>query len=130
MLVCGGGIVLTTEYLRSLNLRKSSILTQSGVKDSAFEIGVIENDSRLETMSLAVKEKVWTELLYLTGDALIKSFYNMVSKPELKNKFLFEALNIWKGRRQLYVSDNSSDPIFKIDNIKTLKRITDENFVS
>ena len=130
ILVCGGGIVLTTDYLKSLNLRRSSILTQSGEKDSTFEIGVIENDSRLETMSLAVKEKVWTELLYFTGDTLIRSFYNIVSKPELKNKFLFEALNIWKCRKQLYVSDNSSEPILKIDNIKTLKRITDENFVS
>ena len=128
--MCGGGIVLTTDYLKSLNLRRSSILTQSGEKDSTFEIGVIENDSRLETMSLAVKEKVWTELLYFTGDTLIRSFYNIVSKPELKNKFLFEALNIWKCRKQLYVSDNSSEPILKIDNIKTLKRITDENFVS
>jgi CTP:phosphocholine cytidylyltransferase-like protein len=130
ILVCGGGVVLTSEYLKSLNLRRSSILTQSGIKDSTFEIGVIGNDSRLETMSLAVKDKVWTELLYLTGETLIRSFYNIVSKPELKNKFLFEALNIWKGRRQLYICDNVSDPVFKIDNIKTLKRITDENFVS
>lgn len=130
MLVCGGGIVLTAEYLKSLNLRKPSILTQSGAKDGTFEIGVISNDSRLETMSLAVKDKVWTELLYLTGDQLIRSFYNTISKPELKNKFLFEALNIWKGRKQLYVCENKADNIFKIDNIKTLKRITDENFVS
>lgn len=130
ILVCGGGVVLTSEYLKSLNLRKSSILTQSGVKDSTFDIGVITNDSRLENMSLAVKDKVWTELLYLNGDQLVRSFYNIISKPELKNKFLFEALNIWKGRRQLYVCENASEPIFKIDNIKTLKRMTDENFVS
>lgn len=130
ILVCGGGIVLTSEYLKSLNLRRSSILTQSGTKDSTFDIGVISNDARLETMSLAVKDTVWTELLYLTGDQLIKSFYNVISKPELKNKFLFEALNMWKGRRQLYVCENTSDNIFKIDNIKTLKRIADENFVS
>lgn len=130
ILVCGGGVVLTSEYLKSLNLRKPSILTQSGAKNSTFDIGVIANDSRLETMSLAVKDKVWTELLYLTGDQLVKSFYNIISKPELKNKFLFEALNMWKGRRQLYVSENLSEPIYKIDNIKTLKRITDENFVS
>lgn len=130
ILVCGGGVVLTPEYLKSLNLRKSSILTQSGIKDSTFEIGVITNDTRLETMSLAVKDKVWTELLYITGETLVRSFYNTISKPELKNKFLFEALNVWKGRRQLYVCENNSEPVYKIDNIKTLKRITDENFVS
>jgi hypothetical protein len=81
-------------------------------------------------MSLAVRDNIWTELLYITGDPLVKSFYNVISKPELKNKFLFEAINLWKGRRQLMISENSVEPIFKIDNIKTFKRITDENFVS
>jgi len=82
ILVCGGGVVLTSEYLKSLNLRKSSILIQSGVKESTFDIGVITNDSRLENMSLAVKDKVWTELLYLNGEQLVRSFYNIISKPD------------------------------------------------
>lgn len=130
ILVCGGGVVLTTEFLKELNLRKPSILTQTGKKNDTFEIGVIQNDTRLENMSLAVKDRIWTELLYLTGEPLVKSFYNIISKPELKNKFLFEAINLWKGRRQLNISENKSDPIFKIDNIKTFKRITDENLIS
>lgn len=130
ILVCGGGVVLTKSFLKELNLRKPSILTQPGKKNDTFEVGVIPNDSRLENMSLAIKDRVWTELLYLTGEPLVKSFYNIISKPELKNKFLFEAINLWKGRRQLNISENDSDPIFKIDNIKTFKRMTDENLVS
>jgi CTP:phosphocholine cytidylyltransferase-like protein len=130
ILICGGGVMLTREYLKTLNLRKSSILTQKPRRENTFDIGVITNESRLETMSLAVRDNIWTELLYITGDPLVKSFYNVISKPELKNKFLFEAINLWKGRRQLMISENSVEPIFKIDNIKTFKRITDENFVS
>jgi hypothetical protein len=129
ILICGGGVVLTPSFLRNLNLRKPSIMTQEGKKGDTFEIGVIPNDTRLETMSLAVKENVWTELLYLTGEPLVKSFYNLISKAELKNKFLFEAINLWKGRRQLFINQNSYEPIFKIDNIKTFKRINNENFV-
>lgn len=125
LLVCGGGVIITREYLKSINLRKSSILTQRGQKNNTFDVGIIRNDMRLETMSLAIKNNIWTELLYLNGEQLIKSFYNIVSKPELKNKFLFEAINSWKGRRQLHIVENISDPILKIDNIKTFKRITE-----
>jgi hypothetical protein len=47
----------------------------------------------------------------------------MVSKPELKNKFLFEAINNWRGRKSLHLEENANNSIIKIDNIKTLKRI-------
>lgn len=128
IIVCGGGVLLTVPYLKSLNIKKSSILYQASSKDSMFDVGVIENESgeRLENLSLAVKDKVWTDLLFLNGEAMIRSFYNTISKPELKNKFLFEAINTWRGRRQLYLSENQDEEIIKVDNIKTLKRITEE----
>lgn len=126
IIVCGGGVLLTADYLKTLNTKRSSILCQTSDKDSAFDVGVIHNNERLENLSLAVKDKVWTELLYLSGESLIRSFHNTVSKPELKNKFLFEAINSWRGRRQLYLSENTDEKIIKVDNIKTLKRITEE----
>ena len=127
IIVCGGGVLLTTDYLKNLNIRKSSIMYQEGGKMQNFEVGIISNGAnRLESLSLAVKDKVWTELLYLTGPALVKSFYNMVSKPELKNKFLFEAINVWRGRKALNLEHNSNKIITKIDNIKTLKRIKEQ----
>ena len=73
-----------------------------------------------------MKDKVWTDLLYLNGEVMIRSFYNTISKPELKTKFLFEAVNAWRGRRQLYLSENKDERIIKVDNIKTLKRITEQ----
>jgi CTP:phosphocholine cytidylyltransferase-like protein len=124
IVVCGGGVLLTKEYLRSLNMRRSSIVYQEIKSKNNFDIGVINNgNNRLESMSLAVKDKVWTELVYLTGVQTIKSFYNMISKPELKNKFLFEAINAWRGRKTLYLEPNEDHTITKVDNIKTLKRI-------
>jgi len=126
IIVCGGGVLLTVPYLRSLNIKKSSILYQESCEESTFDIGVIDNGDRLETLSLAVKDRVWTDLLYLNGESMIKSFYNTISKPELKTKFLFEAINAWRGRRQLYLSENKDEKIIKVDNIKTLKRITEQ----
>ena len=126
IIVCGGGVLLTVPYLRSLNIKKSSILYQKSCEESTFDIGIIDNGDRLETLSLAVKDRVWTDLLYLNGESMIKSFYNTISKPELKTKFLFEAINAWRGRRQLYLSENKDEKIIKVDNIKTLKRITEQ----
>lgn len=128
IIVCGGGVMLNAEYLKQLNMKKSSILCQKGEKNSQFDVGVIGNgeddndpNSRLENLSLAAKNLVWTELLYITGEPVIRSFYNLVSKPEMKNKFLFEAINNWKGRKQLTISESKDNKIIKIDNIKTLK---------
>ena len=125
IVACGGGVLLTTDYLRHLNLRKSSILCQQPTKSNQFDVGIIDNNSRLENLSLAIQNKVWTELIYINGDPLVKSFYNTISKPELKNKFLFEAINNWRGKRQLHVCENEHSPIIKIDNIKTFKRINE-----
>ena len=64
-------------------------------------------------------------------NCIVRSFYNTISAPELKNKFLFEAVNAWRGRRQIYSAENQGESIVKLDNIKTLKRIVEnENAVS
>lgn len=125
IIVCGGGVLLTVDYIRSLNVKKSSILYQEDDKDSSFEVGVIENGSRLENLSLAVENKVWTDILYLTGDVFIKSFYNLISRAEFKNKFLFEAINVWRGKNNIWACHNIGEKIIRVDNIRMLKRISE-----
>jgi choline kinase len=126
IVVCGGGVLLTVDYLRSLNVKKSSILYQSDDKDSGFDVGIIENDNRLENFSLAVDNKVWTDLLYITGEPFVKSFYSLISRPEFKNKFLFEAVNSWRAKNNLWVCENAGEKIIKVDNIRILKRMHEE----
>ena len=126
IVICGGGVLLTPEYLQSIDLKRSSMLFQEGQGGGdEFEVGVIGNNGKLENLSLAVSEEKWTELTYITGEGLVQSFYNAVSNPEYKNKFLFEAINSWSGRRHVSLKENIGAPIVKINTIKTLKRINE-----
>lgn len=128
IIICGGGVLLTSYYLKNLDLRRSSLLYQDSDKKDNFDIGVIENSKRLEMLSLAAKDKTWTELFYISGDRQVNSFYSIVSKPEFKTKFFFEAINSWGSKGSIITTQNESDSIIKINNIKTLKRVNDENF--
>lgn len=127
IVVCGGDILLTKEYLKSIKTNQSSILSQQGVKNGPFEIGIIEENGMLSNFSVAVRDIVWAELLFLSGHDKINSFYEVVSKPELKTKFLFEAINAWDKRGQLAVIENRGKDIVKINSMKTLKRLINEN---
>lgn len=131
LIICGGGVLLTTSYLKSLDLKQSSIVYQERTDNNLFDVGVITNENnKLEALSLAIKDRCWTELMYLCGAPMIKSFYQIVSNPEFKTKFFFEAINGWNHRKNLSVHENQAEPIIKINNIKTLKRINqDENFI-
>ena len=126
IIVCGGGVLLTPSYLKNLDLSKSSLLYQNKKKSDNFDVGVISNNKKLEMLSLAVKDNCWTEILYLNGTKTIQSFYNVVSKPDFKTKFFFEAINGWSAKKVVQAGENSSEQIIKIDNIKTLKRINQE----
>ncbi len=123
LVICGGGVLLTSSYLKNLDLSSSSLLYQESQKEGNFDVGVIENKNKLEMLSLAVKDKCWTELLYLNGDSNIQSFYNIVSKADYKTKFFFEAINGWSNKKNLKTCFNYSESIVKINNVKTLKKV-------
>ena len=61
-------------------------------------------------------------MLYLSGTKVIKSFYNTLSNPEYKNKFIFEALNDIAPKHPLKII-KLEFPVRKINNIKIFKRI-------
>tara|TARA_R110002096_G_scaffold251339_1_gene444093 strand:+ start:1794 stop:2540 length:747 start_codon:yes stop_codon:yes gene_type:complete len=121
----GGGVLFCPSHLGMLNLNKPSIVTQNQIDDSNFEIGIIEEKSKLQRLSLGVKDKYWTEILYLNNVDLVDRFYKIVSTIEYKNKFMFEAINELCKKQDLYIQENVIDrPIRKIDNIKVLRKTT------
>lgn len=115
-----GSIIINNNHLQKVNLDTSCILIQNSPYNSNFEVGVIHNDNLLENMSIGLKSKYWSEILYLYGHKDINHFSNIISNPDFKNKFMFEAINEMNKKSKLLVVENS-DLSIKIDNIKTLK---------
>lgn len=124
ILLCNGALLLTPEILSSINYDKSMVLCQKEDDDKNFDVGVIENDGLLESMSVGIKTNLWSEIVYFSNKKIINSFYSIVSNPDYKNRFLFEAINLVLKNNKMFVADVNDYPPVKIHNIKTLKRIT------
>lgn len=123
ILFCGGGVLLTSECLSLIDLNTSSIIYQNQHDDSNFEVGVVHNNNQLEGLSIGVKNQYWTELLYLADKKTIKLLYSILSNPEYKNRFIFEAINELPNKQHITVKKNKRLPIIKVNSIKILKRI-------
>jgi choline kinase len=124
VLLCNGALLLTPDILSSINYQKSTLLYQKEDDDKNFDVGIIENDGILESMSVGIKGKLWSEIIYFSNKKVINSFYNIVSNPDYKNRFLFEAINMVLKNNKIFVNKIDDYPPIKIQNIKTLKRIT------
>ena len=124
ILMCNGALLITPEMLRSIDYTKSTVLCQEKDEYKNFDIGVIENRGSLESMAVGVKTKVWNEVLYLANRKIINTLYSTISSPEYKNRFLFEAVNVALKNNSIIVKDSLEKSLVKIQNIKTLKRIT------
>lgn len=122
VLFCSGGILLTEQNLNLIDLYSNCILTQKDSYNDNFEIGVIENDGKLENFALGIKAKFWSEIFYLNGSKDINLFSSIISNAEYKNKFMFEAINEVNKKTHIKTI-YTTKPFMKIDNIKTLKRI-------
>lgn len=122
IVILDGALMVKKNNFKNLNMTTSCIQIQSKPYDSNFAIGAIYNNSRLENLSLGIKNSYWSEIMYLNGKKDVNAFYNIVSNPDYKNKFMFEAINEMNRRSQFLVLKNS-EPGIKIDNIKTLKRM-------
>jgi hypothetical protein len=123
IIICGGGVVLFPSQLSAIDFSYSTVLTQSQIDDSNFEIGVIHNNGNFEQFSLGIKNEYWTEIIYLCGSNTINRFSSIISNVEYKNRFLFEAINDLSKHVKIKVQKNTEKPIVKINNAKTLKRI-------
>ena len=124
ILFCSGFNLIRPHHLKKLDLEISCILTQDGNEDLSFEINAIANNGVLEQFSLGLKQNFWTEVFYLSGSGVIKSFYNILSSPEYKNRFLFEAINDVSKKHDI-VNVAVDIPVRKVNNIKTFKRMAE-----
>lgn len=124
VLLCNGALLINSQILSEIDYSKSSIICQTKDDYGNFDVGVIGNDDYLESLSVGIKSNVWSEVIYLANKKAINSMYNTVSNPEYKNRFLFEAVNVILRNNRVLVKTLNDHQIVKIQNIKTLKRIT------
>lgn len=125
VLVCNGELMLNQNQLKSIDLTSSSVLSQD-YSGGNMEMGIIQNDRRLESINLGIKGEFWSEMLYLSSKRSISSLKTHLASTEFKTKFLFEAINAMCKKTLLKV-ENSKHHTFKINNAKSLQRILNEN---
>ena len=123
ILICSGNILLTPSYLSSIDYKKTSINVQQENFKSEFFVSAIVNKQKLQSFCLGEKADFWTENLYLNGQGVVDQFYSIVSNPDFKNKFMFEAINELLKNNTVSVTDVGKNKIMKLNNIRTLKRI-------
>ena len=126
ILFCGGGVLLTPTCLNLIDLNTSMVVYQNQNDDSNFEVGVVHHENRLEGMSIGVKNQYWIELLYLSDQKTIQYLYSILSNPEYKNRFIFEAINELPNRHTILVKKNQNNPIIKVNSLRAFKRITNK----
>ena len=125
ILFCNGGILITPECLMSIDYNKSTIVCQEEDEYKNFDIGVVaDNAERLISLALGVKTQLWTEILYLSKKKPIKTLYSIMSNPDYKNRFMFEAINELAKNNEIVTIKYNSQSIIKINNLKTLKKVT------
>ena len=119
ILFCNGGILFKAEQLAAVDFTSTSIVSQNNNDIANLEIGVIENNCYLENLSFGIKNKYWCEIFYLHSTIHVQEFCGIVSNPDYKNKFMFEAINDFARKRPIKVV--TTHKVTRIDNIKTIK---------
>lgn len=125
VMLCNGDVIFDPLHFNVLDTSESAIIVQDNNVDSSFEIGAVENGSQLERLSLGIKKDFWVEVLYLANIEAIQEIYGIISNPEYKNRFIFEAINEIAHKTKIKIHRNDAFPIRKVNNIKTFKRIQD-----
>lgn len=123
IIVMNGGLLISASHLKAIDTQKTCILSQANKKMEDFEVGVVENESLVQNMSLGIKERRWLDFLFLSGKKNVEIFYNIVSSIDFKNRFLFEAINELIQNIQVENVDIRTTRMCKVDSIKSLKRV-------
>lgn len=117
-------IMLSPSSIASIELNSSCILTNNENNFNNFEIGAICDDSRLDNLTIGIKQNYWTEILFLNDGKTIKEFKTILSLDEFKNRLFFESINFLNKKSPIKVVNTK--PCTKLNNLKTLKRINFE----
>lgn len=123
VMLCNGNVILDPMHFSMIDTNQSCVIVQEDNMDDSFEIGAISTNHSLERLSLGIKKEYWVEIIYLSNQEAINDMYSVISNPEYKNRFIFEAINEISNKQNIQVTPNEHSPIYKVNNIKTLKKV-------
>ena len=123
ILLCNGDLVIERDLLSKLKTNRSYIVVEEKGSPN-LEVGATINVSgNVENLCYGL-DTAWSEIMFLEGAETIEEFRKIISTPDYKTKFIFEALNeLGKTKHKLTHVVNEQAPLTKIDNIKTYHEV-------
>lgn len=115
--IIDGNLLLSPDLFKNRINESYVYIEETSCENLEVGININENDA-IEYFSYGGC-KPWSEILYLDSKENIEIFKKIISNIDFKNRFIFEALNEF-----IKIKDNlkyvvNSNPIRKINNIKT-----------
>ena len=127
VLVCDGSILMDGPIFSIVKGKSSCIMTEStpSTSGSGFEVGVTVNDVGEVTNLCYGLDTKWSEVTFLSGQKVIESLRRIVSMPDYKTKFIFEALNELTRTTKYRLGSLLNDVclVEKVNNIKTYHKV-------
>lgn len=122
IVVLDGNIMFRSGTLAQINIRQSAVLCESEPSEN-LEIGFNLNESGFIEHFAYGASKLWSEIFFLNNSDIVDALRKILSGPDYKTKFMFEALNELVKTRHNLKMINNDHPIQKINNIKTYHKV-------
>ena len=127
VLICDGDLLLSSQNILtpvSLHSHSYMLYSHRDLCSKNLEVGMVINRAGyIENICYGIPN-VWCELVFLHDYDTIEYLRKILSGPDYKTKFLFEALNdLNKTKHQLKAVKQTDGTVVKIDNIKTYHEI-------
>ena len=124
IVIIDGNLLFSKELLKLQKKYKAYTYVQRNNK--TLEVGVnVNEDEDAEYFSFGASQQ-WCEVMFINDETYIESLRKIVSNPEFKRKFIFEALNVLINNKSKIKILESKIPIQKINNIKVYHTIKDK----
>jgi NDP-sugar pyrophosphorylase family protein len=126
VLICNGELLINKKTLKLLDLNRTCVLIEKSTSEN-LDIGLNMNSNKEAQHFSFGAYQTWSEMVYLCGNDVVEHIRKVLSHPDSKKKFIFEALNeLIRSNFTILCIDNKF-PVQKINNIKTYHNIRDNN---
>lgn len=118
VLICDGSLLFTSKTLSCVAYDQSCVLIEAKPSEN-LDIGInVDTNKEAQHFSYGACS-TWSEIVFFNNKDILESLRKVLSTPDYKNKFIFEALNeLIKSKHKIRCITNKYQ-IKKINNIKT-----------